>query len=215
MDPSVVSSMHALDQRDDLRAVVLVEGSSDRVALETLAALRGRDLEAEGVAVLAMGGATSIGRFLDLLGDRRYALRLAGLCDARERPAFRRALERAGLGATMSDSDMEALGFHVCVEDLEDELIRALGAPRVEELLEAEGELRSFRILQQQPAQQGRSAQRQLRRFMGTRSGRKAHFARVLVEALADDQVPRPLEQVLADVGEGGPPDAPGHAPPH
>jgi hypothetical protein len=96
---------------------------------------------------------------------------------------------------------MEALGFHTCVEDLEDELIRALGVPRVEELLEAEGELRSFRILQQQPAQQGRSAQRQLRRFMGTRSGRKAHFARVLVEALADDQVPRPLERALVDVG--------------
>jgi hypothetical protein len=204
MDPSVVSSMRALDSRDDLRAVVLVEGSSDRVALEALATRRGRDLESEGVAVLAMGGATSIGRFLDLLGDRRSALQLAGLCDAGERPAFRRALERAGFGAALSDTDMEALGFHACVEDLEDELIRALGAPRVEELLDAEGELRSFRILQQQPAQQGRPAQRQLRRFMGTRSGRKAHFARVLVEALADDRVPRPLERVLADVGAGG-----------
>ena len=96
--------------------------------------------------------------------------------------------------------DLDAVGFHVCVDDLEDELIRALGPGRVEELLEAEGELRSFRIFQQQPAQQGRAAERQLRRFMGTRSGRKAHYASVLVDALELVEVPRPLARLLADV---------------
>ena len=30
---------------------------------------------------------------------------------------------------------MERLGFYVCVEDLEDELIRAIGAARVEALM--------------------------------------------------------------------------------
>ena len=198
MNPVVLPAVHDLDAWCDLQSVVLVEGVSDRVALETLAMRRGRDLGAEGVAVVAMGGATNIGHFLVQLGDRRSSLRLAGLCDAGERAAFRRGLERVGLGTDLSDAGLEDLGFSICVDDLEDELIRALGTDRVEELLGSEGELRSFRIFQQQPAQTGRSAHRQLHRFMGTRSGRKAHFAKVLVEALDDDRVPRPLDRVLA-----------------
>jgi predicted ATP-dependent endonuclease of OLD family len=42
----------------DARAVVLVEGVSDKVALETLARRRGGDLTAEGVSVVAVGGRT-------------------------------------------------------------------------------------------------------------------------------------------------------------
>ena len=93
---------------------------------------------------------------------------------------------------------MESLGFFVCVDDLEDELIRCLGTAAVEQVLEAHGDLRSFRIFQKQPAQHGRTAQQQLRRFMGTRSGRKIHYGRWLVEALDLDHVPRPLDLVLA-----------------
>jgi hypothetical protein len=95
---------------------------------------------------------------------------------------------------------MESLGFYVCVEDLEDELIRALGADTVERLVEEQGELRSFRTLQRQPAQQGRTREAQLRRFLGTRGGRKIQYAPLLVEALAPDRVPRSLERVLAHV---------------
>jgi hypothetical protein len=75
---------------DDVRAAVLVEGASDRVALESLARRRGRDLGAEGVAVVPIGGAQAIGRVLDLLG-RRLDVRLAGLCDAAEERARRDA----------------------------------------------------------------------------------------------------------------------------
>jgi hypothetical protein len=39
-----------------------------------------------------------------------------------------------------------------------------------------------------------------LRRFLGTRSGRKSHYARALVEALDLDHMPRPLDLVLAHV---------------
>src|SRR5207253_2012249 len=42
------------------RAVVLVEGRSDEIAIRTLAARRGRDLAAEGVSVLAVGGAQAM-----------------------------------------------------------------------------------------------------------------------------------------------------------
>jgi hypothetical protein len=93
---------------------------------------------------------------------------------------------------------MEELGFFVCVLDLEDELIRSLGSDTVEQVVEAQGELASLRIFQQQPAQRGRSPEAQLRRFMGTRSGRKIHYARMLVEALDLVRVPRPLDRLLA-----------------
>jgi hypothetical protein len=182
------------------RAVILVEGMSDQAALEALAERRGRALGAEGISIVRMAGATNVGRFVDLLGPRGLDVRLAGLCDAAEEGYFRRALERAGLGSGISRADMEALGFYVCTADLEDELIRALGTSSVEQIIAAQGELRSFRIFQKQPAQQGQSPERQLHRFMGTRSGRKSHYARLLTDALDLSRVPRPLDRVLAEV---------------
>jgi hypothetical protein len=95
---------------------------------------------------------------------------------------------------------MEALGFHVCVADLEDELIRALGAARVEQVVAEHGDLRAFRTLQKQPTWQGRTTHEQLRRFMGSGGRRKIRYARLLVEALDLTRVPRPLDGVLAHV---------------
>ena len=182
------------------RGVVLVEGISDRIAVETLARRRGRDLETEGVSVVPIGGAQAIGRFLDRFGPRGLDVRLAGLCDAGEEREFRRGLERAGLGSELDPVAMERLGFYVCHADLEDELIRALGAASVEEVVEAQGDLRSFRTLQKQPAWQGRPREEQLRRFMGSGGRRKTRYARLLVDALDLSRVPRPLERVLTHV---------------
>ncbi|HLQ57189.1 MAG TPA: TOPRIM nucleotidyl transferase/hydrolase domain-containing protein [Streptosporangiaceae bacterium] len=182
------------------RAVILVEGMSDQAALEALAGRRGRPLGAQGISIVPMGGATSIGPFVDMLGPHGLDVRLAGLCDAAEEGYFRRALEGAGLGSALSRADMEALGFYVCTADLEDELIRALGVASVEQIIAAQGDIRSFRIFQKQPAQQRQSPERQLHRFMGTRSGRKSQYARLLVGALDLARVPRPLDRVLAYV---------------
>ena len=95
---------------------------------------------------------------------------------------------------------MEALGFYVCAADLEDELIRALGVASVERVIQARGEIRSFRTFQKQPAQQGQSPEKQLHRFLATQSGRKSQYARLLVGALDLTRVPRPLDRVLAHV---------------
>jgi hypothetical protein len=180
------------------RAVVLVEGVSDQRALERLAERRGRNLGDETIVVLAMGGATGIGPFLDLLGPPGLDLRLAGLCDAGEEGDFRRGLERAGLGSCATRAAMEALGFFVCDADLEDELIRSLGADCVERVIDAQGELASFRTFQSQPAWRQRSREEQLRRFMGTRGGRKIIYAQLLVDVLDLARVPRPLDGLLA-----------------
>ena len=184
----------------ELRAVVLVEGISDQRALETLAVRRGRDLDAEGISIVPIGGAQSIGRFLSRFGPQGVDVRLAGLCDAGEESDFRRGLERAGLGTDLTRACMESLGFYVCVADLEDELIRALGAATVEQIADAQGDLGSFRTLQKQPAWQGRPTEQQLRRWMGSGGRRKIRYARFLVEALDLDRVPRPLDLVLDHV---------------
>lgn len=180
------------------RQIILVEGASDKAALEVLAERRGQALGRGGICVVAMGGATSIGHFLALLGPHGINMRLAGLCDAAQEDHFRTALERGGLGASRSRAELEDLGFYVCAADLEDELIRAAGTAAVEHIIQAEGELRSLRIFQRQPAQRGQSASQQLHRFLGTRSGRKSRYARLLAASLDPGRVPRPLDRVLA-----------------
>jgi hypothetical protein len=178
------------------RWLVLVEGESDRIAVETLAARLGRDLGAEGVDVVAIGGAQAIGRHLAALAP---GARVAGLCDAGEEQAVRRALERAGFAPIPSRADLERHGFFVCEADLEDELIRALGVDGVEAVLEANGDLGAFRTFQKQPQWQGRPAEAQLRRHLGASAG-KIKYARPLVEALDAARVPRPLAALLAYV---------------
>ncbi|MEU8545346.1 ATP-dependent endonuclease [Streptomyces sp. NPDC048717] len=185
-----------------VRAAVLVEGDSDRAAIETLAARHGRDLGAEGVAVVPLGGATNIGHFLDVCGPPGLGLPLAGLCDLGEERHFRRHLERVGLAEPgLTPDGLEDLGFQVCDADLEDELIRALGADGVRDVIDGQGETRPFRTFQGQPAQRDRPLAHQLRRFMGTHSGRKEQYARALVAHLDPAVgVPRPLERLLARV---------------
>jgi hypothetical protein len=195
-----VAASHSPAENVDLRAVVLVEGISDQCAIEALAERRGRNLDAEGISVVPIGGAQSIGRFLNRYGHQGLDVGLAGLCDAAEEGEFRRGVERAGLGSNLTRADLERLGFYVCVADLEDELIRALGAASVEQVVDANGDLGSFRTLQKQPAWQGRPVEEQLRRFMGSGGRRKIRYARFLVEALDLTKVPRPLDQVLAHV---------------
>jgi hypothetical protein len=177
--------------------VVLVEGASDRLALEALAERRGRDLAAERISIVPIGGAQAIGRFLERFGPHGSDVKLAGLCDAGQEVDFRRGLEQAGLGSNLTRAGMERLGFFVCVEDLEDELVRSVGAAAVENLIAAEGELGSFRTFQKQPAKRELSREEQLWRFMWNR---KIRYAPLLVHALDLDRVPRPLDGVLAKV---------------
>jgi hypothetical protein len=184
----------------DYTAVVLVEGISDKIALETLARRLGRELARDGVAVLPIGGAQACGRALRAVASRHPQARLAGLCDAGEERDFRRALERAGLGSNLTREQMEELGFYVCEADLEDELIRALGPESVERIVEEHGDLRPFRTLQKQSAWRGREPSAQLRRFMGSGGRRKIRYARILVDALEPVAVPRPLAGLLEHV---------------
>jgi hypothetical protein len=200
MGHSTEATAVALAKTADARAVLLVEGVSDQIALETLAVRRGRDLAAEGAVILPIGGAHGITRYLRRFGPEGAGVRLAGLCDAAEEGMLRRALAAASVGSPVTREDSRRLGFHVCVEDLEDELIRAAGFALVEDVFDDQGDLRSFRRMQRQPAWRGQAREAQLRRFLGAGSQRKHRYARFLVEAVSLDRIPRPLDAVLADV---------------
>ena len=166
---------------------MLVEGTSDRLAVETLAYRRGRDLAAEGIAVVPMGGYGNLPRVLAEYG----AVRTAGLYDVGEERHFLRAL------GCDDREQLERAGFYACTRDLEDELTRAVGPEGMERVLAEQDELRAFRTYQKQPAHRSRSLAQQLHGFMWNR---KQTYAVLLVEALDLDRIPRPLDLVLAHV---------------
>jgi hypothetical protein len=185
-------------------AVVLVEGDSDAAAVHALARRHGMDLEARGVRVTSAGGVTNFPALLEACLHSWPGAPVLGLYDHAEEHHVRRALERSRLAPSMNDLDragIEAHGFFVCVADLEDELIRALGTEAVEAVLAREGELRPFRTFQAQPAQRDRAPAAQLRRFLGTKSLRKIRYGTLLVDALELDRVPAPLAGLIARLG--------------
>lgn len=150
----------------------------------TLACRRGRDFAAEGVTVVAVGGAHALER---ALRERRGG-RVAGLYDRGEERAVLRGLERAGVPAD---------GFFACDPDLEGELVRALGAERMLGLVEERGHLGRFRTYQKQPDKRERPLEEQLHGWL---HNWKVRYAAALVDALDLDRVPPPLDAVLAHV---------------
>ena len=169
-----------------MRTIVLVEGGSDQIALLTLAARRGDDLDAAGVCVVAMGGITNV--YAEVQRRAASDVRFAGLYDV--------AQERH-LGVALARSGLTDEGFFGCDPDLEHELIRAVGIEAAEAVVARQGEGRSLQRLTRMPAQRGWSRVDVLHRFIGSRSGRKARYAALLVDAVDLDAVPPPLDAVL------------------
>ena len=163
------------------QVVVLVEGGSDVAALR---ALTSSDGLREAFELVAMGGITNVARHVAELSQQRPDAVLLGVCDEPER----RFMERVR---------PPLREIFVCERDLEDELIRALGPDVVVGLLEELGELGRFRTFQEQPEWRGQPLHDQLRRFAGTRSGRKSIFAGRLAAELRPGALPEPLERLL------------------
>ncbi|MGN6741927.1 MAG: TOPRIM nucleotidyl transferase/hydrolase domain-containing protein, partial [Amnibacterium sp.] len=172
------------------RAVVLVEGRSDRAALHAAAQVLGRDLSAERVAVVAMGGITNLLRFTDAAAAVAPGVPTAALCDGGEERWLRRATARMPIHPAIA----------LCDRDLEDELLRALGDERALAVLDAAGELGAFRGFPGQPAQRRRPVTAQLHRFLGVASGRKTRMADPLTAALSAAELPPPFRALLEAV---------------
>ncbi|MDJ0498028.1 MAG: ATP-dependent endonuclease [Acidimicrobiia bacterium] len=200
-DAPIEAAAAALAKAEAARSVMLVEGISDQIALETLAGRQGRNLEAERIVIVPVGGAQAIPRYLGLFGPQGKSLPITGMCDAGEELLVRRGLSAGGLGSPRNRLEMEQLGFFVCVDDLEQELIRASDRAAIEALLESQGDLSSFRTMQNQPAWRGRGFEAQLHRWIRAGARRNLRYAHLLTLSLRPDRLPRPLEAVLAATG--------------
>ena len=184
-----------------VRTLVLVEGNSDAAAVRALAGLLGCDLDLHHIQI---GSADGVTNFAQLLGEfvREYpGAEVCGMYDIADERHVRRALTHAAIPVAAHES-LESAGFFACVADLEEELIRALGAEGVERVLEAQGELISFRRFQAMPQHRGTPVHHQLRRFLGTRATRKIRSAQGLVEVLGLARLPRPLVQLATRLRE-------------
>lgn len=180
------------------RAIILVEGESDRRALEVIASRSGRDLGSEPTVIVAMAGATNIRRFLEIIPP---GVILSGLYDDAEEGILRGGLEFAGIAP--SAGTLELIGFYRCTRDLEEELIRGAGVETVLEVIDGEGDLGSWMRFCNQPAQRDRPAEARLHRFLRTRSGRNIEYAGLLAERIDLSDGHSPLLRVLSHTGTG------------
>ena len=196
-DAPIQATATAMAKAESARSVVLVEGISDQMALETLASVDGRDLEDEGIVIVPIGGAQAASRYLLQFGPRGRDVCLAGLCDVGEESFFRRGLAAAGLCSPAKRTGMEELGFFACVKDLEDELIRASGRSGIETVLDSQGDLGSFRTLQKQSQWRDQPFDAQMHRWLRAGARRNLRYARLLVLSIPRHQIPRPLAAVL------------------
>ena len=179
------------------RAIVLVEGVTDQLAVMLAARRLGRDLEAGGVSVVPINGAHAIGRFLRKMGAEEPGAKLAGLYDEGEEAVIGAALERTGYGPQPDRSQLEKIGFFACSVDLEDELIRAAGEAHLLRLIEREGDTQPWHTFQHQAAWHGRPVDQQFRRFIRSMSERNSRYVRAIVETIDPSRLPRPLRSLL------------------
>lgn len=178
----------------DARTVCLLEGVSDVAAVRAL--MEGAGIDPSPIELISLGGATNLGRTLKEVRLLRGDVDVVGLVDEAEAHVAVRALGEDGL-PVQDASDLPVYGFFVCSVDLEDELIRGLGAERAREVLTEAGLGGKLEAMQRQDAWVGRPLDEQLHRFCGAASGRKERAAGILAGALAADELPEPLAMLL------------------
>lgn len=180
-----------------MRAIVLVEGVTDELALTLAAARLGRDLRAEGTAVIPTNGAHAVARFLRRLSAEEPGSILAGLYDEGEEDVIRAALVQAGRESSLDHDRLERAGFFACSTDLEDELTRAAGETVIARLIEREGDSQPWHTFSEQQAWKGRPMDQQFRRFIRSISERNSRYIRAIVETIDPSRLPRPLVLLL------------------
>ena len=168
---------------------LLVEGESDKAALESLAPRFGVDLVAEEITVTVLGGAGNFGRAIAEAAAQGH--RVGGLYDEGEERFVAGALNR------QEGEDLTRQGFFACRRDLEDELIRAIGMAEMTAVLESKNDLKGFRAFQGQEAHSSAEADEQLRRFISANGARKRQYAAAMAEEVAFENVPEPMSGLI------------------
>jgi len=168
---------------------LLVEGDSDRAALEAVAPQLGLDLAAEAITVTVIGGAGNFGRAIAEAAAAGH--RVGGFYDEKEERFVADALNR------QPGEDLTRQGFFACRADLEQELVRAVGVAAATGVLESRGDLKGFRSFQGQAAYSALDAEEQLRRYLQANGARKATYAAALAEVVEYESVPEPLSGLV------------------
>jgi len=123
------------------RSVLAVEGPSDRIMVERVAALTGLDLDRLGVAVFDLDGAKLFPFAYDVFGPGGFDLKLTGIVDEDARATWATAV---GVDPT----DLESAGYVVCDPDLEGVYIDSLGVGAVIAMLLASPQMTEASMLQ-------------------------------------------------------------------
>jgi putative ATP-dependent endonuclease of OLD family len=113
----------ARDRLEPLTAhrIAAVEGISDRILLQRVAELTGRNLDRLGVSIVETGGSGSMGAIIKLFGTAGFDIPLTILIDA---DASAETAKKLGI----AEADLAANGVWVSSADLEAEYVAALGA---------------------------------------------------------------------------------------
>jgi putative ATP-dependent endonuclease of OLD family len=122
------------------RCVVLVEGVSDRILIESVAELVGVNLDRSGAAIFELDGSGSFPSAYRIFGPPGFDLHLVGLLDEDARKLW---AEAVGVGA----AELEAQGYAVCDPDLEGMYIDCLGRDAVIAMLLASSTLTERSLL--------------------------------------------------------------------
>ena len=166
------------------------------MALLHLASRLDRDLDAEGVTIIAMDGGGAIGTYLRLFGAAGLKLTVLGMCDEDKESKWISELQKASFAAK-DRASMKAEGFMVCTKDLEQEFVRALGLAAAQAVISNDGEGSAFVAFQKQPAHSGAPLDEQLRRFF---QKDKIRWAVPLVDALNLKAIPGPLNDLIGQI---------------
>lgn len=174
--------------------VILVEGFSDLLAVRVLATKLGIDVDAAGVSVLSLEGGDLFVHYLQLLGPAGLQLDVRGLCDDDKAARWIDRLGREGF-AVHDGATMAAAGFHICVPDLEGELMAPLSEADLNAVFVAEGAADEFQTFAAQPDQQAKTPDEQRLAFI---KKDKIRWAPLVADAVPDAGIPQPIRDLLA-----------------
>jgi putative ATP-dependent endonuclease of OLD family len=121
---------HELVETLTSEVVIFVEGASDRIVLEAVAARTGVRLARNGTRIIELDGAATFGRAVNVLGENGYGIPCIGLCDDDAKEDWAKSLG-------VDVSQLGGLGYHVCEPDLEAEVVKSLGLDRFLEIIRA------------------------------------------------------------------------------
>lgn len=176
--------------------VILVEGFSDLLAVRVLARKLGIALDASGVSLISLEGATLFVHYLKLLGPAGLRVELRGLVDEDHEADWTERLNAAGITVTDRPT-FNAAGFQVCDPDLEAELVAPLSEQDVDAVFDTDGALAEFQTFAGQPHQAGLSNADVQMCFV---KKDKIRWASLLAEALPVAAVPQPIIDLLANL---------------